>query len=78
MVVKAEVCNDGEQWCARANGADFFTCARSLDELPGEVKDAAACHFEEELHRSRVLDLVILTEAEILDATAAPTAADRR
>jgi hypothetical protein len=78
MVVKVEVYNDGEQWCARGIGADFFTCACSLDELMAEVKDAAACHFEEELHRGRGLDLLILTETEVFDATAAPTAADRR
>ena len=45
MVVKVEVYNDGEQWCARGIGADLFTCARSLDESMVEVKDAAACHF---------------------------------
>ncbi|MBM3332470.1 type II toxin-antitoxin system HicB family antitoxin [candidate division WOR-3 bacterium] len=47
MVVKVEVHNDGEQWCARAIGADLLTCAPTLDELMVEVKDAAACHYHD-------------------------------
>jgi hypothetical protein len=76
MVVKVEVYNDGEQWCARGIGADIFTCASSLDDLLAEVKDAAACHFADQLQAGQPLELLLLTEAEVLDA--APTAADRR
>ncbi len=76
MVVKVEVYNDGEQWCARGIGADLFTCARSLDELMAEVKDAAACHFHEQLQMGQTLNLLVLNETEIHDA--APVAADRR
>jgi|WetSurMetagenome_2_1015567.scaffolds.fasta_scaffold1358442_1 hypothetical protein len=76
MVVKVEVYNDGEQWCARGIGADLFTCASSLDELMVEVKDAAACHFHDQLQAGQTLNLLILTETEVRDA--APVAADRR
>jgi len=76
MVVKVEVYNDGEQWCARGIGADIFTCAQSLDDLMGEIKEAAACHYAEQLQTGQPLNLLILTEAEVLDTT--PTAADRR
>jgi len=76
MVVKVDVYNDGEQWCARGIGAGFFTCAQSLDELMVEVKDAAACHFHDQSQAGQTLNLLILTEIEVHDA--APVAADRR
>jgi len=65
------VYNDGEQWCARGIGADMFTCAPSLDELASEVKDAAACHFHDQMQMGETLNLLILTETEIHDAAPA-------
>jgi len=65
MVVKFEVYSDGEQWCARGISTDIFTCARTLDDLMAEVKEAAACHFEEELKGGRPLNILFLTEAEV-------------
>jgi hypothetical protein len=40
------------------------------------VKNAAACHFHDQLQACQTLNLLILTETEIHDA--APVAADRR
>jgi hypothetical protein len=65
MVVKVEVYSDGEQWCARGISADIFTCAPTLDDLVAGVKEAAACHFEEELKGGRALSILLLAEAEV-------------
>lgn len=69
MVVKIEVYNDGECWCARGIGADIFTCSDTLDQLLTELKDAAACHFEDELKKRHPLTLLILTETEVVSGT---------
>jgi hypothetical protein len=65
MVVKFEVYSDGEQWCARGISADIFTCAGTLDDLVAEAKDAAACHYEDELKAGHPLNILFLTEAEV-------------
>jgi hypothetical protein len=57
VVVKVEVYNDGTQWCARGIGEEIFTCGASLDELLGEIKDAAACHFEDRLRAGEPLNI---------------------
>jgi hypothetical protein len=33
---------------ARALGASIFTEADTIEELPGKVRDAVHCHFEED------------------------------
>ncbi|MFO7637761.1 MAG: type II toxin-antitoxin system HicB family antitoxin, partial [bacterium] len=71
MVVKVEVYNDGEQWCARGIGEDIFTCGATLDELHTAIKDAVACHFEEQLQSGRPLSILVLTEAEVPGAAPA-------
>jgi len=40
MLVKFEVCNDGEYWCARGIGVDIFTHGKTLDELTDNIKEA--------------------------------------
>jgi hypothetical protein len=65
MVVKFEVYHDGEQWCARGVGADIFTCAPTLDQLTEDVKDAAACHFADDVAAGRPLSVLLLAEAEV-------------
>ena len=70
MVVKFEVYSDGEQWCARGVGTDIFTCAKSLDELVPEIKEAAACHYADELASGRPLSVLLLTETEVLSGAA--------
>jgi predicted RNase H-like HicB family nuclease len=73
VVVKIEVYNDGENWCARGIGEDIFTCAPTLDELLAEVKDAAACHFADAVAAGKPLSILILTETEVAGAAAAAT-----
>ena len=45
MLAKLEVYFDGEYWCARGIGADVFTQGRTVDELMGNIREAAALHF---------------------------------
>lgn len=71
MVVKVEVYNDGERWCARGIGADIFTCGDTLDELMAEVKDAVACHYEQELRQGHTLNILTIAETEVASGTAA-------
>ncbi len=46
MLVKIEVYNDGEFWCARSIGKDIFTQGQTVDELYANIKEAVALHFE--------------------------------
>jgi len=68
MVVKVEVYNDGEQWCARGIGDDIFTCSETLDGLMVAARDAVACHFEDALKAGKPLSILFLTETEVLSA----------
>jgi hypothetical protein len=46
MLVKFELYNDGECWCARGIGVDIFTQGETLDELMDNIKEAVEVHFE--------------------------------
>jgi hypothetical protein len=46
MLVKMEVYNDGEFWCARGIGEDIFTQGHNVDELYANIREAVALHFE--------------------------------
>jgi len=46
VLVKIEVYNDGEFWCARGISEDIFTQGETLDELIENIKEAVALHFE--------------------------------
>jgi predicted RNase H-like HicB family nuclease len=48
-LVKIEVYNDGEFWCARGIGVDIFTQGQTVDELYANIKQAVALHFEDEI-----------------------------
>jgi hypothetical protein len=48
MLVKIEVYNDGESWCARGIGEDIFAQGQTVDELYANIKVAVAVHFENE------------------------------
>lgn len=65
MLAKFEVYFDGEYWCARGIGADVFTQGRTLDELMGNIREAAELHFEEVLEQGDYLHLLILSEMEV-------------
>ncbi len=47
MLVKIEVYNDGEFWCARGIGESIFTHGQTADELYANIKEAVALHFED-------------------------------
>jgi hypothetical protein len=46
MLVKVQVYNDGEAWCARGIGQDIFTHGQTVDELYENICEAVALHFE--------------------------------
>jgi len=59
MLVKFEVYNDGEYWCARGIGVDIFTHGKTLDELMDNIKEAVEVHFEEINARSISRELCV-------------------
>ncbi len=65
MTVKVEVYHDGDNWCAKGIDVDVYTCAKSLDALINEIKDAVACHFDEELKGKKIIEIIIHTKTEV-------------
>jgi hypothetical protein len=70
MLVKIEVYNDGESWCARGIGEDIFTQAQTVDELYSNIKEAVALHFENG-SRPTEIDILIVSEMKLNHAPAA-------
>jgi hypothetical protein len=70
MLVKIEVYNDGETWCARGIGEDIFTQGRTVDELYKNIQEAVALHFEDELPPSEI-NVLIVSELKLTHAPAA-------
>jgi len=60
MLVKVEVYNDGQAWCARGIGQDIFTQGQTVDELYSNIREAVALHFDGDITCSEV-DVVVLT-----------------
>jgi hypothetical protein len=46
MLVKIEVYNDGESWCARGIDEDIFTQGQTLGALYANIEEAVCVHFE--------------------------------
>ena len=69
MLVKIEVYNDGEFWCARGIIEDIFTQGETLDELIENIKEAVALHFE---GVQPLPDVLLLSEVN-LSGVASPT-----
>ncbi|PZC47788.1 MAG: putative nuclease of the RNAse H fold, HicB family [Chloroflexi bacterium] len=65
MLVKVEAYYDGEYWCGRGIGADFFTQGATLDDLLENVKEVALLHFEDQLEKGEALSILLLSEAEV-------------
>ena len=65
MLVKVEAYYDGEYWCGRGIGADFFTQGETLDDLLENVKEVALLHFEDQLEKGEALSILLLSEAEV-------------
>jgi hypothetical protein len=70
MLVKIEVYNDGESWCARGIGEDIFTQGQTVDELYANIKEAVALHFENR-PRPTDIDILIVSEMKLNHAPAA-------
>ena len=52
MLVKFELYNDGEYWCARGIGEDIFTQGTTFDELVINLKEAVELHFQDTLEQN--------------------------
>jgi len=65
MLVKIEIYNDGECWCARALGEGIFTQGDTLDELMENIQEAASLYFEERLAKGESINLLILSETTL-------------
>ncbi len=65
MLVKFEVYNDDESWCARGIGVDIFTQGRNLDELMENMREAVALHFEDVLRRGEEIRILSISEMEV-------------
>ena len=52
MLVKFEIYNDGEYWCARGIGVDIFTQGKTLNDLMKNIREAVEVHFNELLEYS--------------------------
>jgi predicted RNase H-like HicB family nuclease len=66
MLVKFEVYNDGEYWCARGIGVDIFTHGKTLDELMDNIKEAVEVHFEEMLEKGEEVRILSISEMGVL------------
>lgn len=62
MLVKVEVYQDGDMWCARGIGEDIFTQGQTVDELFKNIKEAVALHFED---GPRPIEINILVVSEL-------------
>jgi predicted RNase H-like HicB family nuclease len=47
MLVKIEIYNDGEFWCARGVDRDIFTQGLTVDDLYSNIAEAVALHLED-------------------------------
>jgi hypothetical protein len=59
MLVKVEVYNDGELWCARGIGEDVFTQGSTVDELYKNMREAVALHLDGDVPPSEIDVLVV-------------------
>ena len=69
MLVKIEVYNDGEFWCARGIGEDIFTQGETVDELYSNIREAVALHFEGKYSADQ-LDILVVSELKPVHAPA--------
>ena len=65
MLVKFEIYNDGEYWCARGIGFDIFTQGKTLDDLMKNIRDAVEVHFGELLEKGETIRILSLSEIEV-------------
>jgi len=65
MLVKFEIYNDGEYWCARGIGVDIFTQGKTLDELMENIKEAVETHYGELLEKGEDIRILSISEIEV-------------
>jgi len=65
MLVKFEIYNDGEYWCARGIGVDIFTQGKTLDELMENIKEAVEAHYGELLEKGENIRILSISEIEV-------------
>jgi hypothetical protein len=70
MLVKVEVYQDGDSWCARGIGHDIFTQAQTADELFRNIREAVALHFENGTEIPEI-DILVVSELKLPHAPAA-------
>jgi predicted RNase H-like HicB family nuclease len=69
MLVKVEVYNDGDFWCARGIGEDIFTQGKTVDELYQNIREAVTLHFEDRVPAD--IDILVVSELKPVHAPAA-------
>ncbi|EDY34559.1 conserved hypothetical protein [Aciduliprofundum boonei T469] len=65
LLVKFEIYNDGEYWCACGIGVDIFTQGKTLDELMENIKEAVEVHFDEALENGEDVKIISISELEV-------------
>jgi len=65
VLVKFEIYNDGEYWCARGIGFDIFTQGKTLDDLMKNIREAVEVHFGELLEKGETIRILSLSEIEV-------------
>jgi hypothetical protein len=70
MLVKIEVYQDDDMWCARGIGEDIFTQAETVDELFANIREAVALHFEGR-ESAGDIDILVVSELKLDHAPAA-------
>jgi len=65
MLVKFEIYNDGEYWCARGIGVDIFTQGKTLDEAMDNIREAVEVHFDEVLNSGEEIKILSISETEV-------------
>ena len=70
MLVKMEVYQDGDSWCARGIEQDIFTQGETADELFRNIKEAVALHFGNGSEPPDI-DILVVSELKLTNAPAA-------
>ena len=65
MLVKFEVYNDGEYWCARGIGVDIFTQGKTMEKLMKNMVEAVEVHFDKELETGEEIKILSISELEV-------------
>ncbi len=65
MLVKFEIYNDGQHWCARGIGVDIFTQGKTLDDVMKNIQEAVEVHFDEVLESGEEIRVLSISEIEV-------------